>query len=145
MKLNLNDFDSFDAFLFNGKNPNWGKFYDRETDIFIPPIYRPMTLPEYQLDHYALWMVISSFCLTKKPYFTFFIEMLINGCYACHYKFYHEPYIYSCKNGCPLVLDDYAQCGTAYSDYMRESTIYGATARLKDAAEQIAKLKWREV
>lgn len=140
-ELKLNDFEGFDKILFGDHKPDWSNFYDEKNNIFMPPIKKPITLAENQLCHYALWMVISTFRLSKKP--TFYNSgrywyIPLNRCYPCNW---HVRYDTSCKRTCPLVLDDdYYGCGTAF-DRWKKSPI-DAKAQ---AAKEIAKYQWREV
>lgn len=59
--LTLNDFESFDKFLFNNEEPNWHKFKVllNNRRYFLPPIEEPKEIEEYQLCHYAYWMCIA--------------------------------------------------------------------------------------
>lgn len=92
LKSNLkpNDFNSFDRFLIEqsrGKESvEWDFYYRKHADMFLPPIPQPKTMAEYQLDHYALWMIISIFNLKNKPFFGVSEEYIPdNRCYACSY------------------------------------------------------------
>lgn len=75
-KLNLNDFEGFEKYLGN----NWDKYY--KNCIFYPPIPNPKKIAEYQLNHYAYWMVIKHFGLSHKPYSN---DSMSETCYACCY------------------------------------------------------------
>lgn len=139
-ELKLNDFEGFNKVLFGDHEPDWSKFYDKDTDVFMPPIEKPINLAENQLCHYALWMVISAFCLDRKPVFYYLSRHYIpfNRCYPCDW---HIEQGSSCKQTCPLILDDdYNGCGTAF-DKWKESPIDVKV----QAAEVIARYHWREV
>lgn len=146
IELKLNDFEGFNKILFGDHKPDWSKFYDATNDTFLPPYPTPKTEVEHQVCHYALWMVISTFSLIMKPIFLSDVEIPVGRCYACQYKHYHVSPEYYCKDGCPLVLDDdYDFCGSAYNEYELASDNFGMEVQLKDAAERVAKLEWREV
>lgn len=145
-KLKLNDFEGFNKLLFGSFEPDWSKFYDRENYTFLPPYPTPKTEVEHQVCHYALWMVISTFYLSMKPSFLSDVEIPVARCYACQYKRYRTSSKYHCKDGCPLVLDDgYNCCGSTYDEYVLASNNFGMAMQLKDAAERIARLEWREI
>lgn len=139
-ELKLNDFEGFDKILFNDNEPDWSKFYDKDAVTFTPPIERPETLVEHQLNHYALWMVISTFRLPGKPHIhtLSYRDIPFNRCYPCSWHVKHGS---SCEQTCPLILDDdYKGCGTAF-DKWKESPVDVKV----QAAKEIAKYHWREV
>lgn len=71
--MKLNDFKGFEKRLFTEEErrllpkEKWKKFYNQQSYFFNAPIREPKTIAEYQLDHYALWMVISTFRLACNP------------------------------------------------------------------------------
>lgn len=90
-ELKLNDFDGFDRFLFSEEEQldenRWKKYYFKDDDNifrFHPPIDCPKKISEYQLNHYALWMVIYFFKLRRKP--VFYGRKPFAGCYACGFN-----------------------------------------------------------
>lgn len=149
-KLKLNDFDSFDAFLFGGKTPDWRRFYDKEMDTFFPPIDYPTHIAEYQLNHYTMWMVVSTFALWDKPYHFNGGHIPVARCYACDYKRRYG-YQGSCECRCPLVLGGYVSgCGKPYTTYVdltaqRDPCDPLSVSLVEQAAEQVARMKWREL
>lgn len=150
-KLRLNDFASFNKFLFKDSGPNWNKFFDEKNSVFCPPILKPKTIVEYQVNHYVLWMVISAFKLNAKPeIFVESADVPYHKCYACEYSAKKaNPYSIDCKTRCPIVLDDdYCGCGSKYDYYITLRHIasdYYVSKELKRVAESIAKLEWREI
>lgn len=151
-ELKLNDFDGFNTILFDTHDPDWSKFYNEKTNIFYPPITNPIRKVEYQLDHYALWMVISTFCLNEKPTFVFASITPIAKCYACEWaKNRDRSKSMNCRDSCPLVLSEASQydwgCGTDFDlwHYVRILDDDSSKKEAKDAAERVAKLRWREV
>lgn len=91
-ELLLNDFDGFKRFLFTeeerllSEHIRWRKYYFKGDDnifYFHPPIDQPKEISEYQLDHYALWMVIYVFRLRAKP--IFYGRQVFAKCYACDF------------------------------------------------------------
>lgn len=149
-ELKLNDFEGFNKILFGDHEPDWSKFYNKEIDVFMPPIGNPITLPEYQLDHYTMWMVISAFALIYKPNYFFNNTKPYSRCYACEYKHHHRPPEY-CRFTCPLDLDGaYFGCGPLYIRYCGLTSGKNLddperVTLIKQTAEKIAKLKWREI
>lgn len=142
MGLRLNDFDGFNRYLFGKKEPNWKKFYNERAEVFKPPIGKPITEAEYQLDHYALWMVISHFALRRKPEFRDSKMVVIPNCncYACEWK----PANTCCVNGCPLIGILPGTCTWEWDtwSYIRASA---SEFTLSHFAKKIATTPWREV
>lgn len=129
--LKLNDFESFNKILFCDNKPDWSKFYDEKNGIFMPPIWRPIRLAEFQLDHYALWMVISAFRLKEKPKFHSSCTRPLIGCYAC--SVYPDD---DCEDGCPLDLKSYDECG--------ESLGFWKNTKIPKYAYEVAHMLWKE-
>lgn len=144
IELNLNDFEGFNKILFGDHEHDWSKFYNKETRRFIPPIDSPATLAAHQLDHYALWMVISAFGLSHKPEYWDSERIPPMRCYACAWKLQTAQ---NCRDGCPLILDDdYEGCGSAYDRFESADKLEDlkeVREVRKQAAKEIAMLKWR--
>lgn len=132
--LKLNDFEGFDKILFDDHKPDWSKFYDEKNDIFMPPIWRPMTLAQFQLDHYALWMVIYVFKLKEKPKFHSSCAHPELGCYACSAR--PNTIFDSCWDSCPLDLESYYTCGEDFECWKGN--------KLPKYAYKIAHILWKE-
>lgn len=137
-ELKLNDFDGFNRRLFGEEKPDWSIFYDEKTGTFCPPISDPMSEAEYQLDHYALWMVMSVFSLFKKPVIESLPTTSINHCYPCEY-------ILSDCNYCPIKPQDREgkrkTCAVEYDNWRYAASPYDKSFW----AERVAKLEWRYV
>ncbi len=142
MALKLNDFEGFNRYLFSKEEPNWKTFYDKETDTFTPPIGNPITEAEHQLNHYALWMVISHFALRRKPDFKHSKMVVIPEClcYACEWK----PKNTCCVNGCPLIGILPGICTPEWDTWSHIPTS-ASEFTLSHLAKQIAMTPWREV
>lgn len=142
-ELKLNNFEGFDKILFGDSKPYWDKFYDVNSNTFRPPILDPKTEAEHQIDHYALWMVIASFSLIRKPIITLDATVPLAKCYACEWRRVHCPEL-SCKYGCPLTANDgCTSCGRDYDIYNHIAADLGVCQELGDAAERVAKFTWR--
>lgn len=106
-ELKLNDFEGFEKFLFTNnerKLPDkekWKKYLDKGYDPkgFCSPITNPIENVEFQLCHYAYWMVISVFNVHNKPRIV--NDYIYIHCYACHLKRNLFPNI-RCEIGCPI-------------------------------------------
>lgn len=133
-KLKLNDFDGFNKVLFGDHKPDWSKFYYKKSDTFIPPIRNPKTLVQFQLDHYALWMVMCAFKLAEKPNFNrdYFCPPL--GCYAC--AACPNGIFDDCNDACPLCLKSYDTCGEDFTHWKN--------SRLPKYAYKVAHILWKE-
>lgn len=145
-RINLNDFKSFEQCLFSKaerklrKKEKWKKYYDEYLNLFYPPISDPKTIEDYQLNHYALWMVIYVFNLTWKP-------NTINNisCYPCNYAYKKGKASYDvCYNDCPLVVGQKkGHCGFLY--YMWEDEYKESMLPVKKIISYaIAHYKWRK-
>lgn len=94
--LRLNDFDGFERFLFTDvemdlpTNERWYKYFSyslKEGDPrFYQPIFDPKTIEEFQLCHYAYWMVIYTFELYQKPNIWNGDRSILLNCYACAFE-----------------------------------------------------------
>lgn len=148
--LKLNDFNSFKRYLINQshawsliprKTIRWRRYY--RNHIFYPPITKPTTIEEYQLCHYALWMVISEFNLSRKPQIYIQLPEIKLNCYACEGANHNSDNFFTtniCER-CPIYHggDNTYKCGKEYSNWVN--------ANAEDKwlwAEKIAKLKWRK-
>lgn len=154
--IKLNDFASFDRYLFGMKGPNWGLFYNKTDDLFTPPIEHPKTEVEYQLNHYTLWMVISHFHLRHKPRFSFAHQPRLK-CYACGYKLRYgnrKNVRLSCAGYCPLAIWDTIEaestpvswiCGEEYNTFI--DCVYDNcdVPAISLAAKRVAKMLWRVI
>lgn len=157
--LKLNDFEAFDRLIFRGKKPNWEKLYDPKKFYFYPPIPRPKTEVEYQLDHYALWMTIGHYGLTRKPHifrrrgFRPHDALQPAGqCYACswHHHVYSTGICSSPLYPCPLTgANGRNTCGPEWRkwNYLRggHREHPERVIQIRQAARDIAHIKWREL
>lgn len=123
----LNDFVSFNHFLFDGKikHPNWKKFrkcVDKKMG-FVPPIVSPKTIEEYQLNHYAYWMFITNVVsgVYKLPIFPQYGSPPFNYCYACEYSISqqskHSGPAHSCHY-CPISNERRFTTGCRNTEYL---------------------------
>lgn len=154
--LKLNDFEAFDRLIFRGREPNWKCLYDPKTDAFYPPIPRPKSEAEHQLDHYALWMVIAHNDLTNKPclflrrgFRTRDVLVPRGRCYACQYHAQHYN-IANCHNpeySCPLTSSNgMNSCGEEWNRWNCARSRFHFDAReVSQAAIDIAHINWREI
>lgn len=117
-KLKLNDFKSFENFLFTkeekkkSKVQRWKKYISKsktEELLFKPPLSKPTTIEEFQLCHYAYWMFIAYVIkgTSKTPIFTSHISSPAANCYACEYTKqqpinYNSPEGFDYCNACPV-------------------------------------------
>lgn len=151
--INLNDFASFDHFLFGVGEKDWRTFLDVDSDYyyFIPPITNPVGIVQHQLCHYAFWMTIAKNNLKEKPRITEGAHVP-STCYACKYaNLLTESAILGSAiqtmdhicNFCPLKKDSHhSRCGDEYYHYMHCTR----TSQLNEAsewAEKIAKIIWK--
>lgn len=152
-KLVLNDFESFDKFLcyqskFKSNTIYWPYYYLFAQDKFYPPIPKPKTIVDYQLNHYALWMVIHVFGLHNKPTLIYHKKYkLTSSCYACAYANIHEQAGHISCEACPINGKNSKSCCDAYYNWVRFSKRFsGAYDELKMAeyAKDVARLKWTE-
>lgn len=136
MSLKLNDFEGFGRYLFGDHDPNWNKFYDKENNIFMPPILCPKTEAEYQLNHYTFWMVIAAFKLSEKPLFHPDCVRPMCSCYACGVAD-NIPNEHECADSCPLDLRSYETCGEDFDQW--------SLSRLPRWAYNVAHIPWRDI
>lgn len=138
-QIHLNDFETFDNFLFGVGERDWSTFLDDE-GYFIPPITHPVSITQHQLCHYAYWMTIAKNDLTIKPrirYGTY----VPHSCYACKYASFFISDAKLCRF-CPLVRDtSQHNCGIEYSHYLDCS--YVKSYEVSEWAEKIAKMTWK--
>lgn len=144
----LNDFVSFNRFLFDGKlkHPNWKKFRKRvgKKMGFVPPIVSPKTIEEYQLNHYAYWMFIAKVVsgVYKLPIFPQYGSPPCNYCYACEYlvsqQSKHTCASHSCYY-CPISNEQRFTTGCRNTEYL-----FWKDDRNALAAMAIARTLWKE-
>lgn len=136
-QITLNDFESFDNFLFGDEKRDWGTFFDYD-GCFIAPITNPVSIVQHQLCHYAYWMTIAKNHLSFKPHIVT-LGHVTQLCYACKYA-QMISYV-SCKqcSVCPLKTDKYInRCGSEHWNF-----IHSSTPEDKEIwAEKIAKIIW---
>lgn len=152
--ITLNDFEAFDRFIFGDRKHNWKKLYNKETDTFYPPIPIPETEVEHQLDHYALWMTMGNYYLTKKParyrhLFSGRVTLPNYGCYACGYAYIkkNNPHI-NCLTDCPLTSISPSSCADIWKIWCSQISCAYRTPSKKyilSISEQIARIPWREI
>lgn len=138
-QIKLNDFMSFDYFLFGAEKRDWATFLDFDGN-FIPPIANPISIVQHQLCHYAFWMTIAKNNLYRKPRIPYgaYVPSL---CYACKYADLVAPSVDQC-NFCPLERDtSFHCCGKEHSSYM-DCTLSDSSEASKWAAK-VAKMIWR--
>lgn len=139
-QIHLNDFETFDNFLFGAGEKDWGTFLDDE-GYFIPPITHPVNIAQHQLCHYAYWMTIAKNDLTIKPrirYGTY----VPHSCYACKYAYFLSPDFADLCRFCPLVRDTSRHnCGIEYSHYL--DCPYVKSYEVSEWAEKVAKMIWK--
>lgn len=153
-ELILNDFEGFDQFIFRGKTPNWEKLYNKERDIFYPPIPFPKTEVEHQLDHYALWMVMAHYKLTSKPdnfrKRGFFFRAALQPCIRCYACEWHNRICNSVdcifSNYCPLTSSGKGgTCGYMWGKWQHLCIHYPEeTEQIQQTANAIAHIEWGE-
>lgn len=141
-EIRLNDFESFDRYLFGEGAVNWEKFYHvvGYSWIFTPPILHPVTEAEYQLDHYALWMAIARNSPFKKPIFSDDAVRPFYRCYACQYKRDKYGANKACLLYCPLINAEELNCVEPYRKWANTDDEEYATYQ----ATCIARIPWRE-
>lgn len=119
-KIYLNDFESFDRYLFGDENANWSKFYhfrEHYSWMFTPPILWPVNEVEYQLDHYTLWMTIAYNNPLLKPIFDDVSTEPFCRCYACSYKLRRYGANGKCVPHCPLTCAEKGNCVKIYREW----------------------------
>lgn len=139
-QIRLNDFASFDNFLFGAGKRDWRKFLDKD-EYFIPPIDSPADIVQYQLCHYAYWMTIAKNNFESKPGIIGMSEVLYS-CYACAYAqeaATAHGLMWRCIL-CPLKRRsrDRGECGDEYF-WFKNVTFIEAKPNW---AEKIAKMTW---
>jgi len=141
--IHLNDFGSFDRYLFGDGDVDWEKFshWRNVGWIFTPPILRPISKVEYQLDHYALWMTIAHNNPLIKPIFSDNAVRPYSRCYACQYKRDKYGVNKYCLRYCPLINVEAFYCIKPYREWGdTDDEDYAA-----QQAEIIARIPWREI
>lgn len=139
--IHLNDFISFDNFLFGNWERDWTKFLD-EDEYFISPIANPVNIAQYQLCHYAYWMTIAENDFRVKPCIIS-ASLNINTlmCYACAYAKKISPNANICHS-CPLKKDPGKhKCGFEYSQWM--CCLCENPRDAQNWAEKVAKMTWK--
>lgn len=134
----LNDFDGFDCILFENSVPNWKKYYKSNPDRFYPPIKRPSTMVEYQLNHYALWMTIAHNHLKKKPSIVF-SKYITNDSYACESAYINGTG--TCRF-CPISVNK--NCPSDYFLWIHHTRSNVDPNIIFELAIKIAKMTWKE-
>lgn len=162
--LRLNDFESFEKLLFTETErmtPNFDRFakfceyHSTYPDLFhlFVPFINPVTLVQYQINHYILWGVLAYTKADHKPYsyFTYntkeeFYLNFYNDCWACKYSQFNKAPLEGYCNKCPIYKneeEDY-ECeakGNPYWNWRNE-----VVSSLKATyAEQCMYLEWHNV
>lgn len=144
VEIHLNDFDSFDRFCFGDEPRDWGKYYHYSVadkcEVFTPPISLPKTEAEYQLDHYAMWMVMAMCTPDYKPVFADTSIRPYSRCYACQYKNDRRGFARSCVVACPVF--DGCDAGFCTKEY-RQWAFVEDSAKPSGLAEKIARTHWK--
>lgn len=139
-RIALNDFVSFDNFLFGDKRRDWSTFLNCDDD-FISPIAVPTDIIQNQLCHYAYWMTIAKNNLREKPWIIS-ADHIYYSCYACYYAtaMTRGAFLSICEM-CPLKKERFApQCG---NEYRRFKNALSDEER-SEWAEKVAKIIWKE-
>lgn len=147
-ELTLNDFEAFDQYIFGTDERDWTKLYKKHSDTFIPPIEIPLTEEEFQLNHYALWMVIAHCDLRSKPHFdASTLYTFRSKCFACEYKklIDNNSEAKTCSLNCPLTSLTKNSCASAYLEWTYARRFYNESADVFRLATEIAKIPWREI
>lgn len=140
-QIHLNNFTSFDHFLFGVEEKDWRIFLDE--GYFIPPIANPVNIAQHQLCHYTYWMTIAKNNLKDKP-------RIVHGayvpslCYACKYADLLAKSADICSF-CPLETDSRRfKCGKEFSNYINCTRDKSFTSNeASEWAEKIAKIIWK--
>lgn len=150
-ELRLNDFDGFEQFLFTDVEMDlpaierWCKYFGyglKEGEPrFYQPIYEPETIEEFQLCHYAYWMVIYIYELDKKPNIWNSAFHNRTKCYACLYEYMwlaiHNISLIERCCLCPIKVWRVCPCFIASSEF-KEWQCDGNP----DRAKRIAMYEW---
>lgn len=147
-EIKLNDFEAFDRFIFGSEEHNWNKFYDKETNTFTPPIKTPVTEVEHQIDHYALWMVISHFKLVYKPEIFSDDDPSSSKCYACKYTKLINPASQPSCLYCPILNGKINSCSESYNEWLTAKMLVVINRDddyefLANCAAQVSRTPWR--
>lgn len=150
--LKLNDFKSFEDFLFTEEEQ---KLYGlKRFDKFIKNVDGPCyavripfsesieTIEEFQLCHYLYWMCIAHTNCTIKPTISLqngYLMLVASHCFACEFARGHN-----CRH-CPIrVWREGKSCARGITDYVMWLYSTGSLSR-SYYAQNIARLEWSEV
>lgn len=153
-ELRLNDFDGFERFLFTDVEMDlpayerWYKYFSwsliEGDPRFYQPIYEPKTIEEFQLCHYAYWMVIYVFELFKKPEIWDSAFHNRTKCYACLYEYMwltiHNISFIKPLCPCPIKVWRASPCFIAYSEFKEWQR-----DKNPDRAKRIAMYEWMDL
>lgn len=143
-ELSLNDFETFNRFLFGEKEHDWRCFlvFEDGASSFAPPIMYPDTIEEYQLCHYAYWMTIAEHPWLKTTPPILAPGPVRHGNYDCEYV---DRMGKACR-GCPVIDEKYGGLTCTSPNHPLEKwleNINNEKMRRKYALEY-AKIEWKD-